>query len=661
MTVQNENYREDYDGNDSTTSFPVSFYFLDETHLQVLLLDAAGVSTEQILNTDYTVTGAGNPAGGTVDMVVAPATGEQLTIIRDVPLTQTHDYIENDNFPADSHETALDKLTMIVQQQQEEIDRTFRVAAAYETDMDFEMIPEANELLAWNSTGTKIITASAAQIEFEIDKLYYDKTDIKVQAISDGAKIFGNLSFDVASSPVTVKFDGSDTIMTLTGGAGIDLYYNNAVTLRTQAGGIHVLDSSGSVPSITLFADNGTTALGRLRSNVGRVELATSDLLSDIRLEQNDGVDINYFIWCRAAGAIELYNAGAKVFSTRSTGINIFNGSNQMYIAETGSLWKMLSLTNGYPVLIAGYNSGGVEKNLFYGDPNAGIRLYYQGNKICETVSDALKFDDSMKLRLGFDNDFVLQFDGSNCAINTNTLTANMNFTYFNGSSTEVLAQFTPTGAVKLYFNNGLKFLTNSQGVTVNGPAMNFDIIDDSGTGDVKLINKIDNKFVLVRGFSGAAAKNMIVAYPQSFVALSYAGVTVFQTQNTGFTFGSGGTPLGQARHNGTDMYFDNNQNNGDLFLRVTSSGLKNVFSSDGISSNLYYQGVDVFKTWSPTVGVYGVNFTQGSVIIVAGAGSPEGVIGANVGSLYLRTDGGAGTSLYVKESGTGTTGWVGK
>lgn len=33
----------------------------------------------------------------------------------------------------------------------------------------------------------------------------------------------------------------------------------------------------------------------------------------------------------------------------------------------------------------------------------------------------------------------------------------------------------------------------------------------------------------------------------------------------------------------------------------------------------------------------------------------------ANVGSLFLRTDGGSGTTLYVKESGTGNTGWAAK
>lgn len=43
------------------------------------------------------------------------------------------------------------------------------------------------------------------------------------------------------------------------------------------------------------------------------------------------------------------------------------------------------------------------------------------------------------------------------------------------------------------------------------------------------------------------------------------------------------------------------------------------------------------------------------------GSGSPEGVLTASIGTLYLRADGGTGTTLYVKESGTGDTGWVAK
>ena len=43
------------------------------------------------------------------------------------------------------------------------------------------------------------------------------------------------------------------------------------------------------------------------------------------------------------------------------------------------------------------------------------------------------------------------------------------------------------------------------------------------------------------------------------------------------------------------------------------------------------------------------------------GSGTPEGSVTAVVGSMYTDTSGGAGTTLYVKESGTGNTGWVAK
>ena len=43
------------------------------------------------------------------------------------------------------------------------------------------------------------------------------------------------------------------------------------------------------------------------------------------------------------------------------------------------------------------------------------------------------------------------------------------------------------------------------------------------------------------------------------------------------------------------------------------------------------------------------------------GKNSPESIVRAKVGSVYFRLNGGASTSLYVKESGTDATGWVAK
>lgn len=43
------------------------------------------------------------------------------------------------------------------------------------------------------------------------------------------------------------------------------------------------------------------------------------------------------------------------------------------------------------------------------------------------------------------------------------------------------------------------------------------------------------------------------------------------------------------------------------------------------------------------------------------GTGSPEGVVTAGIGALYINTSGGASTTLYVKTSGSGNTGWTAK
>lgn len=49
------------------------------------------------------------------------------------------------------------------------------------------------------------------------------------------------------------------------------------------------------------------------------------------------------------------------------------------------------------------------------------------------------------------------------------------------------------------------------------------------------------------------------------------------------------------------------------------------------------------------------------AALVMTGTGTPEAAVTAPVGTLFLRTDGGTSTTLYVKETGTGNTGWVAK
>lgn len=54
-----------------------------------------------------------------------------------------------------------------------------------------------------------------------------------------------------------------------------------------------------------------------------------------------------------------------------------------------------------------------------------------------------------------------------------------------------------------------------------------------------------------------------------------------------------------------------------------------------------------------------GISLGSAKIRVLTGTGSPEASVTAPVGSLYLRSDGGASTALYIKETGTGNTGWT--
>ena len=71
--------------------------------------------------------------------------------------------------------------------------------------------------------------------------------------------------------------------------------------------------------------------------------------------------------------------------------------------------------------------------------------------------------------------------------------------------------------------------------------------------------------------------------------------------------------------------------------------------------------GVTPDATVALSVDLTGIKFSTGALVL-SGVGSPEGVISAPLGSMYLNSSGGTGSTLWVKESGTSTnTGWVSK
>ncbi len=161
MTVSSTTTRNSYSGNGSTTTFAYGFKIFADADLTVILRASTGVETVQSLTTHYSVTNAGNASGGNVVFGTAPASGVTVVIRRNMAITQATDYVANDPFPAATHEDALDRLTFISQQMQEEVDRGIKLSRTNtmtSTEFTTSAADRASKILAFDSSGELSVT-----------------------------------------------------------------------------------------------------------------------------------------------------------------------------------------------------------------------------------------------------------------------------------------------------------------------------------------------------------------------------------------------------------------------------------------------------------------------------------------------------------------------
>jgi hypothetical protein len=144
MTVTSAEARIEYAGNGTTKVFAYPYQFYQNSDLEVWLFnDTTGEGTLQLVGINYTVTGAMNPTGGNLTFTVAPPAGYTLIIINNPDIVQVTHYVNADDFPADSHEQALDRLTKICQRLSDRIDRAVK-APDYAPE---DQVPDADTLV----------------------------------------------------------------------------------------------------------------------------------------------------------------------------------------------------------------------------------------------------------------------------------------------------------------------------------------------------------------------------------------------------------------------------------------------------------------------------------------------------------------------------------
>jgi hypothetical protein len=156
-----------YVGNGTANEFAVDFPFRANADLLVVVADEDGVATELELDVDFEVDGALDPEGGEVTLIDDGqewldgdgdlATGWTLHILGDTPQTQTLAIRNLGKYFLSDLEKSIDKAHMILQEIQEQVDRSLKLPVQIPAD-DFDprlpAPPEASRMLMINAAGT---------------------------------------------------------------------------------------------------------------------------------------------------------------------------------------------------------------------------------------------------------------------------------------------------------------------------------------------------------------------------------------------------------------------------------------------------------------------------------------------------------------------------
>lgn len=116
MTITNQTNQVIYTGNGVATNFPFAFPVYDEDHLIVTKITIQDDTEEVISSANYSVSGIGDAAGGSVTYSPAISSSYQLRIERIVPYTQETDIHNQGAFLPEVIEEQLDLIVMQIQQ-----------------------------------------------------------------------------------------------------------------------------------------------------------------------------------------------------------------------------------------------------------------------------------------------------------------------------------------------------------------------------------------------------------------------------------------------------------------------------------------------------------------------------------------------------------------
>jgi hypothetical protein len=678
MSISNLVNRATLEGNGVTTVLPLNFPFHTTSDLVVVqTVIATGAESTLVLDSDYTVSGAQNdagqfPTGGNITFAVAPPSTVRLVAYRDPAMLQGVVLQETGKIPVKAAiESPLDKLTMVDQRLSERIDRALRLSDGDSTPLG--RLPaktvRASRYLGFDGDGnptmmqtpTAMVTSLAQLAESTVAALPAAGAAGSLRKVTDGAR---GVWMDTGVQWVQQYGHVLNVLDFHAKGNGTDddlIPIQNALAAM-RAGdalffprGEYAVSASSTLPAldnIRVFGAGSGSKIRNTNANLGIFAVPAGV----------DGLEIDH-LKLVSTGALNVLGRGLIYFNpdavatpiknarvhhchlaaASTSGIsgnyivdaivsfNIFDneggayGEHGVYFGASGGSsrgnqvsfnhFRNTASGNSGGICVAGSQSGhelavntivGWKYGILINDTSAGYLSDSKivGNDISQQLLDCI---------------IMFQSDTVGPPWHLSIVGNDLHHAVRNGIRTDWLAHAL-VAANFVYRNgaSGMRFNKLTDSVLSGNTCLDNDADTNGADGD-------DSSGIR---FNANNARVRVVG--------NVSRVTdTLQYQKYGFSGGS----TGNEKITGEGNY--------------TVENRVGAFDWDA-SITGFWTHQDETKSYKGAPG--------GAFLIeMSGSGSPESVVAAPIGSRYWRTDGSTSTTLYVKTSGSGNTGWTAK
>lgn len=284
MTVSSTTTKVSASGDGSTAAFNYTFKIFADSEMQVIIRSSTGTETTKTLTTHYTVSGAGNDAGGTVTFTAGniPASGETVVLRRNLALTQGTDYVENDPFPANSHEDGLDRLTMITQGIQEELDRAIKASKTNtisSVEFAISAADRANKIFAFDGSGDLSITQELGTYQGDWSaSTDYNARDIVKDTSTNNIFLCNTSHTSSGSQPLTTNTDSAKWDLLVDAASATSSA--SAAASSASAAATSASNAASSASAASTSAGNASTSASNASTSASNASTSASNAAS---------------------------------------------------------------------------------------------------------------------------------------------------------------------------------------------------------------------------------------------------------------------------------------------------------------------------------------------------------------------------------------------